>query len=261
MSKQESIIKFKGKMDGISFFEKEGKYVARKAKGPSREKILTHPNFARTRENMSEFTGLALASGSLTLAFAPVKNLRDNKLRGRGAKIFRSIMVVDEASVLGKRQVLLSQHRSELKKIELNAESPLSSLLTAKEVTTHSADRRTATITLPLQPHMIAAPLQATHFQIVQHVAMLSDVIYNAVGNRYEHANEALDTLNKTTFSDYMPLNGVPPALTLETTLDVAALPEDVSVVQGLGILFFKKHGTAYYPSNNGKGMRIVDVY
>jgi hypothetical protein len=262
MSKQQSIIKFKGKMDGISFFQKDGEYVARKANGPSREKLLNDPRFERTRENMREFVGLALASGSLSLAFAPVKNLRDNRLRGRSAKIFRSIMVVDEGSVLGQRQILLSKQRPALKKTELNATTPLSSLLIAKVTSAHSEDRKTATITFDdLQNHMVTAPLQATHFQIVQHVAILSDVVYNAEARRYEHANETLDTLSKTTFSEYIPVKGVPPTLTLETKLDADALTDNVSVVQALGILFFKKHGTAFYPSNESKGMRIIDVF
>ena len=262
MSKQMSMIKFKGKMDGISFYQKEGKYVARKANGPSRERILTDPKFERTRENMREFSGLALASGSLSLLFAPVKNLRDTKLRGRVARVLRGIMVVDEGSLLGQRQVRLSQHRSDLKNLELNAQTPLKSLLTAKAETSHSADRKTASVELPdLQNHMVYAPSQATHFQIVQHIGLLSDVVYNAQSNRYEVENEVLDTENKTTFSEYLPLKGAPASLTLETTLAVNAIPEQVSVVQALGIVFFKKHGTAYYPSNESRGMRIVDVF
>ncbi len=262
MSNQMSLIKFKGKMDGISFYQKEGKYVARKASGPSRERILKDPKFERVRENMSEFAGLALASGSFSLTFAPVKNLRDNRLRGRAAKVFRSIMVVDEASVLGQRNMLISQHRNELRTLELNAETPLKSLFTSMPDTSHSADRKTATLVLPeLQNHMVYAPGQATHFQIVQHVGILSDVIYNAEAKRYEVENVLLDTKSKTTFSEYFPLKGALATLTLETSLAVDAMPENVSVIQALGILFFKKHGTAYYPSNEARGMRIVDIF
>jgi hypothetical protein len=80
MSKQSSLVKFTGKMGGISFYKKDGEHVARMAGGPTRERILNDPRFARTRENMSEFSGMAQAAASLTRIFAPVKNLGDNKL-------------------------------------------------------------------------------------------------------------------------------------------------------------------------------------
>jgi len=48
----------------------------------------------------------------------------------------------------------------------------------------------------------------------------------------------------------------------LEASLaPVAALSNQVSVVQCLGILFFEKIGTAFYPLNQGKAMKIVDVF
>jgi hypothetical protein len=263
MSRQESMIKFKGKMDGISFYKKDGVYVARKASGPSRERILNDPKFERTRENMSEFAGLALASASFSTIFAPVKNLRDTKVRGRSAKLFRKMMVVDEASILGQRQVLLSAHRSNLVKMELNLDSQLNTMFTANYTATHSADRKTATITIPeILHYMVTPPPSATHFQLVQLSGILADVIYNTNANRYDYANNVLSGKSKVTFSDYLPVKGSSAlSATLQTVLDVDALNENLSVIQALGILFFKKHGTAYYPSNEGKGMRIIDVY
>jgi len=56
MSKQTSIVKFKSKMDGISFYEQGGIAVARMAKGPGKERIMKDPAYQRTRESLSEYS-------------------------------------------------------------------------------------------------------------------------------------------------------------------------------------------------------------
>src|SRR6187551_2063957 len=105
MSKQSSLITFTGKMNGISFYQnRKGDHLARKAKGPSKERILTDPNFARTRENLSEFTGLALSVASFTKVFASVKNMKDGQLRTRLVKILRSIAKRNQG-IRGQRSI------------------------------------------------------------------------------------------------------------------------------------------------------------
>jgi|GEM_PF-734289 len=55
MAKYESIVTIRGTIDGLTFRDtQEGKVVGRKT-GPTREKVLTHENFKRTRSNASEF--------------------------------------------------------------------------------------------------------------------------------------------------------------------------------------------------------------
>ena len=44
MSKQTGLVTFKGKMGGLSFYERNGVPVARKTSGPNRNRILTDPN-------------------------------------------------------------------------------------------------------------------------------------------------------------------------------------------------------------------------
>ncbi len=262
MSKQTSLVTFTGKMGGISFYKRNGQDVARKAGGPSKKRILTDPGFARTRENMSEFAGLAQASSSFSTIFAPVKNLRDQGLRGRASKVFRAMMKVDDA-IRGQRKAMLTLHRSDLLGFELNGDSQLKSSFTAKFTATHSADRKTATLAIPdLRVNsMITAPLGATHFQLVQLVGALADTVYNVQTNTYEASDAVLNEVSSVTFSDYLSLGN---ADALPVNLQTV-LPQDVndkvSVVQAFGILFFTKNGIAYYPSQQGKAMQIVDVY
>jgi hypothetical protein len=172
------------------------------------------------------------------------------------------MMKLDDA-VRGQRKAMLTLHRSDLLGFELNADSLLKSSFSAKFTATHSADRKTATLTIPdLRVNsMITAPLGATHFQLVQLTGVLADTVFNVQSNVYEPSDAALNEVNNVTFSDYLSLgNADPQPINLQTVL-----PQDVndkvSIVQAIGILFFTKNGTAYYPSQQGKAMRIVDVY
>lgn len=266
MSKQTSFVTFKGKMGGISFYQnKNGEHVARKAGGPSKERIMNDPKFERVRENLSEFTGLAKATSSFTQIFAPVKNLKDGRVRGRISKVYRDMMKVDETALRGKRQIFLSQHKNNLRKFELNAISPFRSSFTKRFPVSHSTDRTTVTATitnLNISRSVVPPPL-TSHFQLIQLAGVLADTVYNETTSSYESTNDILDAISDVTFSEYYPLGSTEPvSITLETTIETTApLTDDVSVVHAVGILFFLKDGSAYYPSNQGMGMRILGVY
>jgi hypothetical protein len=262
MSKQTSLVKFTGKMGGISFYKQDGVHVARQTGGPAKERILNDPRFARTRENMSEFAGMAQAASSLTRIFAPVKNLKDNKLRLRATRLLRSMMKLHDGP-RGQRDVLITQHRASLLGLELNVASQFKTVFVGKFVATHSADRKTATINMAeLRANtMITAPVGATHFQLVQLAGVLADAKYNLLAKGYLPSDAALNGVANVTFSDYLSLgNAEPVPVNLQTVLPVD-LNEHVSVVQALGILFFSKNGAIYYPAQQGKGMLVVDVY
>jgi hypothetical protein len=262
MPKQTSLVTFTGKMGGISFYKKDGKHVARMASGPSKANILNDKRFARTRENMSEFGALAVATASLNRMLAPVKNLKDTGLRNRVSKVFRA-MIRKNPGARGQRPVLVTQNRADLIGLELNDGNQFRTHLTAKYTVSHSADRKTATITIPelKMPDMVSAPTGTTHVQIVLLVGVLADVAFNVAANRYELTDAALSGVTSISSSDYIALDNPDPLqINLQAVLPVN-LNDKVSVLQAVGLLFFNKNGTAYYPSQQGKGMQIVDVF
>ena len=59
MGKLKGIIQLTGKFDGLSFYEMNGKIVVRKTGGFDGEKIKNNANYARVRENSSEFAHCA----------------------------------------------------------------------------------------------------------------------------------------------------------------------------------------------------------
>src|SRR5690242_2341234 len=126
MSRQIGVVKLKGTMSGISFYESDGKQLARKANGPSRKKILTHPSFERVRENLLEFGGSAKAASSFRRTFNQLLGSADRRMTGRLISIFKTINLMGKG-VRGKRLISLSKHRAELTGFEFHIDRELSS--------------------------------------------------------------------------------------------------------------------------------------
>jgi hypothetical protein len=70
MSKQVGLIKLKGNLGDVSFYQSEGDHLARMASGPSKERIMTDQAFQRTRENNAEFGGSAKAAKAFRTVFS-----------------------------------------------------------------------------------------------------------------------------------------------------------------------------------------------
>lgn len=62
MAKQSGILPLEGTIGNISFFKTKDGFLARQKGGVSAQRIATDPAFARTRENMAEFTKAGKAS-------------------------------------------------------------------------------------------------------------------------------------------------------------------------------------------------------
>ena len=56
MAKQTSIITLNGNVGGLSFYKTKDGHMAREKGGVSKDRIMNDPKYARTRENLKEFT-------------------------------------------------------------------------------------------------------------------------------------------------------------------------------------------------------------
>jgi hypothetical protein len=108
MAKQTGIIPLVGTLDGINFYMRKGKPVARKAGGGfNGDKIKTSPKMVRVRENGSEFGHCSRVKKVFKEALTPFfKHYIDAKLHGRMMQLFLAIKDLDLVSERGKRKVL-----------------------------------------------------------------------------------------------------------------------------------------------------------
>jgi hypothetical protein len=234
------------------------------ANGPRKERILTDPKFARTRENIAEFGGVALMVNSLHKTFKKVANLRDAESRTRTTKVLNNIKKLSEG-IRGQRTIQLSKHRDLLKNMEMNSVTMLSDVLAARIIATHTAERTSASVTLQESSirEMVTAPSNGTHFRILHFLGAVADAVYDPVSSKYMASDLLFNTVSNVTFSDYLLATANQElAVTLETSLPNLPPPgENVSLIQGVGIIFYEQIGDIYYPFTENSAMKIIDVF
>lgn len=265
MSIQKGIIKLKGKLDDISFYESNGKALARKAGGVSKEVIMGSASFARVRENMSEFAGAARAGKGLRLTLAPVTgSYADGRLGARLVGIMKQICNLDSGGVRGQRSISITLYSDALRGFELNRNTPFSSVFTAAYKLTSEGNRKKAAFIVEgLDANTgIKAPAGATHYRLAQLLGVFSNYALEANTGEYQPVDAANNSRNAVKFSNFIGLTDGTQNITLETTLPDEVTPgADVRVVQCVGIEFYQRINGSYYILNAGNAMQVVGLF
>ena len=105
MAKQSSYIKLEGTIGDLSFYKnRDGKYIARRKGGVTKDRLLNDPRFERTRENMKEFSRAATAAKFLKNAFREIE-IKSNggKLHNRLYTLANKVLKTDPVNMRGER--------------------------------------------------------------------------------------------------------------------------------------------------------------
>ena len=165
MATAHGIIKIVGTLGDITFYFRDGKYLARcKGGGFNTKAIKTKPSYARVRENASEFGMCAKAAQFFRRAFGPhLSRPYDADLCPRTVKLMLDITKCDSASERGSRRpdigILTDEGKRLLHGFEMNLHASLPQLL--KRNYSFDSETRIFTIT-KLHPARIAFPDPAT---------------------------------------------------------------------------------------------------
>ena len=118
MGKLKGILQFTGQIDGLSFYEMNGKIIVRKTGGFDGEKIKNDTNYVRVRENSSEFAHCAEMGKYFRNSLQPyLKQLHIPYVHNRVLGLFQEISRLDLVSVRGKRSVINGLQSVEAKKV------------------------------------------------------------------------------------------------------------------------------------------------
>jgi hypothetical protein len=105
MAKQHGSIKLTGQLGGISFYEMDGNYYARRKTAHSAERIRTDPKFAKTYRNGLDFGTASRASKLLRKALRSiVAPFADNRMAGRMTGLLTKVVASDSIHTHGKRR-------------------------------------------------------------------------------------------------------------------------------------------------------------
>jgi hypothetical protein len=267
MAKQKGVIKYVGTIGDIRHFKIKGQegYFAGMVGGPTGEQVYSAPEFERTRENMNEFGGSAKAGKSVRNGFAQLlAKMADSQLTGRLTAIMKKINLEDQTEARGYRAIQISTQHTYINGLDFDKNISLNSVVSAPYSVTHLEARDTADLVVPAFDPMslIIAPPGATHFRLINALAVVSDFAYNSTTSTYEPTQPTFNELSDVAYSGYLDLTAATPATTVTSTLTTpGAMPADVTVLQAVGIEFYQKVGANYYQFSSGNCLKIVDAF
>ncbi|MBU0695990.1 MAG: hypothetical protein KKE39_05625 [Bacteroidetes bacterium] len=268
MARQTGPLKYSGTLGDIRHFKikgLKGDFAGLKG-GPSGDQVKTGPEFKRTRENMNEFGGCAIAGKSVRIGLSQLmKQMSDSQLTGRLTGIMKKINLEDQSEARGYRAILISTQPQYLKGIGFNKNVNFDSIFFAPFTLAGTAGRDGSTLTVdafnPLS--FVNAPAGATHFRLINAISVVSDFAFNAQSGAYEPIDLELNELSNISYSDYLDLSAptATPTVVTNALPGTPTLTTDVTVLGSVGIEFYQKVGANYYLFNSGNALKVQDIF
>lgn len=265
MARQSGHIAYEGTLGKVRHFKIKGQdgFFAGLKGGVSADRIKNGAEYKRTRENNNEFGGCAKFSRSIRYTFPGlIRLLGDSKAGSRLLRTAKRINLGDVKSMRGYRAFELSKNREYLKNMELNIDNPLATVCHIKLEVENSS--RTEAILSVLEPFCaidgLMVPKGASHFRFVLAMGIVSDFAFNTQAEAYTPVNEALNGESKVSYTPYISTKGIVAPFTLECALTQVNLPDNVTVLQLVGIEFYQAVENVYYPLGPGNALKITSV-
>jgi hypothetical protein len=106
MAKVTGVVQIKGTLGDLCFYKSKDGYILRRKSSVSKQRIKNDPAFARTRENMAEFTSAATASKLFRRAFRPLfQRACDKGVSRRLMRLMSHVIKTDDVHGRGLRNV------------------------------------------------------------------------------------------------------------------------------------------------------------
>jgi len=265
MAIQNSFIKIKGSLGGLTFYERNGKTLVKTTTSVDKERIMNDPNYRRTRENMQEFGAAASLGKAFRLGFAGIaKEIHTPGIAGRITGMMKRINRVGSGN-RGERSFEILPNKQILEGFDFNKKLPLDSVFYPPyEAPAIDSNRSVVTWTVPdfNTQNYIRIPNGATHAKLALHVSILSDFIFDPTEGNYKFVHPAENTRNTMVVSSEFALAGdVGSDINLTADLGLtAALPLTAGVLISTGILFYQQINGLFYILANNNALQIVKV-
>lgn len=242
MGKLKGIVQFTGQLDGLSFYEMNGKIIVRKTGGFDGDKIKNDANYTRVRENSSEFAHCAEKGKYFRNSLQPyLKQLHIPYVHNRVLGLFQELSRLDLVSARGKRSVINGLQKVEAKRVIECFEFDKNLSFDAVFPFTYAVDLLEGNLTVPnFNSSLLKKVTSATHVNLQ----------FVVVGLDFEHPSSFIqNSSSKITLS-----------LQDATEADLefnCALPESPTVFGLLYLEFFQRVNDVDYDLQEG-ALKIV---
>jgi hypothetical protein len=248
MAQQKGTVQIQGTIGNLTFFKSIDGYMVKAKSQLSKERILSDPKFARTRENMAEFGNAGKSAKKLRTPFTGLlQSASDPRMVSRLTALCMKVLKTDATGKRGKRTVAKGD-MTLFSDFEFNNKGILSTTLLAPYTVAFTRTTGDVQFSLPaFTPQLgIAAPQGATHYQLQLAAAAVD---FSAKKNTALQISSGVLPWDNTPTTDLaltlsLPANSTFPAFIL------------------LQVQFMEQLNTDYYALKNGayNACAIIDV-
>ncbi|MFY0715063.1 hypothetical protein J1D01_15435 [Seonamhaeicola sp. NFXS20] len=248
MAKYSSIFKVEGTIGDVTFYKGKDGYYVRNKGGVNKNRILNDPNFARTRENLSEFGNTASSGKHIRRAISSLMaDAKDNQITSRLTKVLSKVKNEDLTSARGLRNVAngltTPLGKAWLKGFNFNTNANLESVLLAEYSLDTSSGEIVITNFVPNQ--QLAVPVGATH------------VSFNSAFLNLDLETNTKDLQMSPVVN--LPINGTATTVTLTPPTPATGSGQNFFFLK---VAFFQEINSVQYPLNNGtfNALQLIEI-
>ncbi|MBZ0326311.1 MAG: hypothetical protein K8F54_01785 [Altibacter sp.] len=263
MAENKGIIKIKGKLGPLSFYNsKRKKNLVKWSSGHSGDTIKNDPAFANVRKNNNEFGGGSVISKALRQSWGPMgRQFQDSYMAGRLTSACRKL-IIQSSGDWGIREGNLRTHGNQLIGFAFDKEQPFSYGFSGAFQADFKADRSQCILTCnPLYPEDFAnKPAQATHVQFTAAISLVSNHYWNKAAEKYLPKVPKQNALGNIQTTGFLPIHELPIAMEWVLNTPNDAIPQaNVACVVTLGISYGVLHHRIER-LRSGQTMHILSV-
>lgn len=244
MAKQMSVLTLSGNIGRINFFKNRTGFQAREKGGVPKSRIMSDPKFARTRENIAEFSNNAAAARMLKDAIRPaIQRFKDTRLHLRLTSRMMQVLKSDPVNVRGERQVSEGDW-SLLRGLEMNGLTPLSGTLKMAYTLSDGATEWGIDVPAFIPKDDVLIPEGASHMRVI----LAGAAVDFATGEKSFEIAQSAEVPVAT------------PSAGLSLAVQKGGLPQSHKIAL-VGVEFLQVVNGEFYPLNNGSNASGAIVF
>lgn len=233
-----------------------------KKKGPENKLIPSNPEIGNSIEIITGTAGCAVGVKALRYCFKSLlDNHTDSHFTGRLMKLVTGIYHMDFEGTTSKKSISFSKQRKFFGMMIFHVRERNFEMSGHQLECSHTDSRDSATLLLnELRISNALIPNGATHYRVLNHLSIISDYTYSEINQTFEPLS-LLNTLNNMVYSKYIPVGVL---LTDEIVVSLPVnddLPDNVSVIQCVGIEYYMKSGIDNFDQLRGGSVAVYEVF
>jgi hypothetical protein len=243
MARLKGPILFTGSIGNVrSYYDKKRKrYIIATKGGASKEDIMNSPAFARTRENMNEFSVCGICASQIRKSLLPVSHLFYGNYFCEITKRVKEIQLHDEEHPRGFRSIELSKSSELLTTLNFNTKHSFENVLSGHPRASLSEDKKTVTLTLTnfKSYSHLHWPRKYGSYRFALVIAQIPDFEWNEEEVSYRPVVAEMEQLSVCTYTEWLSWNPDPKDIILEASFTQPALQQPgTTLIVAMGIEF-----------------------